>query len=178
MLVKSILGVLQEERNIFEDKRGTFRRIYTSNDFNNETSGPRQISFSHNINAFTLRGMHGFTMDVAQTKIVECVAGALFDVVVDLRWGSETYLDHVAYELDSATPYAISIPPGCLHGYLTLKDNTSIIYRMAADESSEREVGLKWNDEQLAIVWPHTPKLVSTKDSTWPELNALRNKSL
>jgi dTDP-4-dehydrorhamnose 3,5-epimerase len=151
-------------RKISLDHRGTFRRIFDTQE--NEFL-PKQISFSRNIHPFTLRGMHFLDEIQQEHKIVECVSGSLFDVIVDCREDSASYLDYTSIRMSEDSEFAILIPPGFAHGYMTEEPNTSLIYQMSALYDSQNEKGVRWNDPRLKIDWPFQPKYISDKDSSW-----------
>lgn len=169
MKVTLIEGVSEILRTKHHDSRGWFERIYDFDLAQPCTSdGPvSQISLSQNSKKFTLRGLHGMDSNNIETKIVECLIGGVFDVVVDLRPNSSTYLDHMTFMLEDSSPRAILIPPGCLHGYLTLTDQSLICYQMSTPYNSESEVGLRWDDPTFGIDWPASPHHISQKDLSW-----------
>jgi len=151
----------------YVDGRGTFRRVYDSSD---SKFLANQISFSGNLKKGTLRGMHRLDEIKQEFKLVECVSGSIFDVLVDCRPQSINYLNHVAFQISSQSEFAVLIPPGFAHGYLTLEDNSNLIYQMSVHYDSNLEIGLRWNDPALGISWPMDPNSISPKDSTWPLL--------
>jgi len=151
-------------RNISFDNRGTFRRVFDSQE--NEFV-PRQISFSKNINPLTLRGMHFLDESQQEFKIVECVSGSLFDVLVDCRVSSENYLNYTSIKLSEDSGFAVLIPPGFAHGYITQEPNTSLVYQMSAEYDVLHEKGLRWDDPSVRIDWPFQPSFISDKDSAW-----------
>jgi dTDP-4-dehydrorhamnose 3,5-epimerase len=151
-------------KSIPRDGRGVFRRIYDVQDTRIE---PAEISFSHNTHTRTLRGLHYLEESQMEYKVVECVSGSVFDVIVDSRPSSPNYLDYTNIIVSSDSEFAILIPPGFAHGYLTLEDNSSLIYQMSSPYESKFERGLRWNDPSIGIEWPASPKVISDKDSHW-----------
>jgi dTDP-4-dehydrorhamnose 3,5-epimerase len=151
-------------RKVSFDQRGTFRRVLDSQE--NEFL-PKQISFSRNINPLTLRGMHFLDERKQEFKIVECVSGSLFDVIVDCREYSANYLDYTNIRLSEDSDFAVLIPPGFAHGYLTEEPNTSLIYQMSTEYDVQYEKGFRWDDPRVKIDWPFQPKYISDKDSSW-----------
>lgn len=113
--------------------------------------------------AGTLRGLH-VRAGAGEAKLVRCSAGEIFDVIVDLRPGSPTYLSRTAVPLTGAWQRSVYIPPGCAHGYLTLTDNTDVTYRIDAPYDPDAELAVAWNDPELAIRWPLRPQLMSQRD--------------
>ena len=151
-------------RKISLDERGTFRRVFDSQE--NEFL-PKQISFSKNIYPLTLRGMHFLDETEQEYKIVECVSGSLFDVIVDCRQYSASYLDYTNIRMSEDSDFAILIPPGFAHGYITEKPNTSLVYQMSTEYDAQYEKGLRWDDPSVKIDWPFRPNYISEKDSSW-----------
>jgi dTDP-4-dehydrorhamnose 3,5-epimerase len=125
--------------------------------------------------AGTVRGLHFQLEPKAQGKLVRCVAGALLDVVVDIRRGSPTFGQHVAVELSAQNGKQLWVPPGFAHGFCTLAPNTEISYKVTEYYSAEHDRGLLWNDPALGISWPiDTCKAVlSAKDEVQPTLSEL-----
>ena len=169
MKVESIEGVTELRRARAVDSRGWFERI-----FDKEVSpssftpvSVSQISISQNNKKFTLRGLHGMDPENPEFKIVECLVGSVFDVVIDLRPNSTTYLDHMTFDLEESNPRAIIIPPGCLHGFLTLTDKSLICYQMSVPYDPSSEIGYRWNEPRFGIEWPARPEHMSEKDLTW-----------
>jgi dTDP-4-dehydrorhamnose 3,5-epimerase len=151
-----------------EDIRGSFMRIFDS-----EWGGRdiKQVSLSSNPKALTLRGMHGMQLLAGEHKLVSCVDGKVMDVVVDIRRNSELYLKPQYFLMDSTSPTSLVIPPGHLHGFLTLKDNSSILYAMTSKFHSQLEIGVRWDDPLLEIEWPEVPKIISERDRNFEFLS-------
>jgi dTDP-4-dehydrorhamnose 3,5-epimerase len=122
----------------------------------------------------TLRGMHFQTGSAAEAKLVRCLQGAVFDVIVDLRHRSPTYLKHAAFELKAEDRRQLYVPPGFAHGYQTLMDDTEISYLVSAPYTPAAEDGLKFDDRMLGIAWPLPVTGISAKDLSWPALTADR----
>lgn len=156
------------------DERGHFVRNWCKNSFQAEglTSDFTQFNTSFNAHRHTLRGMHYQQAPFAEIKMVQCVQGRVFDVIVDLRPESETYLQHLALTLDSAQPQLLYIPQGFAHGFLTLTDQTQLTYYMgAAPYQPEAARGLLWSDPALGIPWPAHPQIISARDQQWERLS-------
>ena len=154
-------------RKIQSDSRGVFRRIYDSEI--NEIAA-KQISYSGNKKRGTLRGMHYLEESRQEFKLIECISGSVLDVVVDCRTESVNFLNHATIEISAESDFAMLIPPGFAHGYLTLEDNSNLIYSMSAQYEASYERGIRWNDPKVGIDWPVDPCLISLKDSAWPLL--------
>ncbi len=153
------------------DERGIFYRSFCQDSFAKAGLIPPvlQSSLSINHRAGCLRGMHYQRDPGAETKLVRCVAGAIWDVAVDLRPGSPTHRHWVATELSAANGAALYIPPGCAHGFLTLEDDAHVLYQMDAAYRPELAAGVRWNDPAFAIAWPGDPVLLSTRDRDYPD---------
>ena len=162
-------GVMELSRIRHVDSRGWFERIYDSELALPNTYSPviSQIAVSQNDKRLTLRGLHGMKTRRPESKIVECLIGSIFDVVVDLRTGSPTYLDHMTITLEESNPRAILIPPGCLHGYLTLTDSSLLCYQFSTPYSPDSEIGYRWDEPCFGIKWPESPEHISHKDLNW-----------
>lgn len=165
--IDGVLGIVAESHT---DSRGTLTRVWESNSVL-QGFALNQASIVENPTEGTLRGIH-FQLDpFSENKIVECVSGKIFDVVVDLRKDSSTYRRHLEIELGPLEPYmGLFIPAGCAHGYLTLESNSTLIYFMDNAYSADHSHGLLWSDPNLSINWPCKPVLISDRDSEWPSL--------
>ena len=122
----------------------------------------------------TLRGLHFQRPPFAQAKLIRSLAGAIFDVVVDLRVGSPSFGKHVAAELRPETG-SLFVPAGCAHGYCTLEPDTLVQYKVSAPYAPDYEGGLAWDDPELAIPWPDVARkpVLSDRDRKWPRLSEL-----
>ena len=129
-----------------------------------------QCSISFNKKGATLRGLHYQAPPHTETKLVRCTRGAIFDVIVDLRPASSTYLAHCAVTLTEDNREAIYVPPGCAHGFLTLEDETEVLYQMSTAHVPGAARGVRWDDPAFGIVWPTVPDVVAERDRTWPLL--------
>lgn len=167
---QSIEGCYLIKRNIPRDNRGYFSRLVDTDEFrsNGLNSEFVQISVSRNYKKGTLRGLHMQIMPSAEEKLVCCVDGEVFDVCVDLRKDSDTYLKYCSAILSEENGEALYIPKGCAHGFISLKDETRLIYFMTAAHDPEAERGYRWNDPVFSIKWPVDPETISDKDNTWP----------
>src|SRR5215831_9093940 len=155
----SIAGLFEVEAVVHEDERGAFARTYDRNVFERAglpTSWP-QCNTSWNRRRGTLRGMHWQTAPKEEPKLVRCTAGSVFDVAVDLRRGSTTYLNWFGVELSASRRNALFIPAGFAHGFITLSDDSEVYYQMGAAYDSALQRGARWNDPSFAIAWPLGP---------------------
>jgi dTDP-4-dehydrorhamnose 3,5-epimerase len=152
------------------DERGFFARVYCPAEF--ATAGiafaPTQVNLSRNTHRHTLRGLHYQDAPNAEAKLIRVTAGRIFEVVVDLRKGTEAYLRWISVELDAASANAIFVPEGCAHGFMTLERDTDILYQMGRSHLPGLGRGLRWNDPLLGITWPATPEQMSPADRDWP----------
>jgi dTDP-4-dehydrorhamnose 3,5-epimerase len=155
-----------------EDDRGFFARTWCAREFEERGLEPAlaQTSISFNKSRATLRGLHYQAPPHGETKLVRCTRGAIFDVIVDLRPTSPTYLHHDAVTLTEQNRDAIYVPRGCAHGFLTLEDETEVLYQMSTPHVPAAARGVRWNDPTFAIDWPLAPDIVVERDRTWPVL--------
>jgi dTDP-4-dehydrorhamnose 3,5-epimerase len=154
-----------------EDERGFFARSWCRDEFAAHQLNPNlaQCNVSFNKTAGTLRGMHYQTPPYEEAKLVRCTAGALYDVIIDLRPGSRTYLRHLAVELTAENRRALYIPEGFGHGFITLADNTEIFYQMSTFYVPDSQRGVRYNDPAFSIRWPIPIAVVSDRDKTYPD---------
>ncbi len=167
----SIEGVVLIDAEPVVDERGWFARTFCAREFAEQ--GLRasfvQAGSARNRAALTLRGMHWQDAPCAEAKLVRCVAGAVHDVVVDMRAGSPTRLRWEAFRLAAGDHRTLHVPEGCAHGYLTLVPDTELHYLMSAPHAPELARGVRWNDPVIGIAWPHVEGLVmSSRDATLP----------
>ena len=119
----------------------------------------------------TVRGLHYQVPPAAEAKLVRCIRGAIYDVIVDLRPESPTYLEHLGVELSAENRAQFCVPEGFAHGYQALADDTEIIYMVSQFHAPQHEAGLRYDDPLLGIQWPLPVSRVSGKDSSWPLLD-------
>jgi dTDP-4-dehydrorhamnose 3,5-epimerase len=153
-----------------EDKRGFFARTFCYHEFEAHGLNPRvvQCSTSFNKKKGTLRGMHYQVPPYGEVKVVRCTAGAIYDVVVDLRPESRTFKQWVAVELSGEDGRMFYIPERLAHGFQTLVDNTEVFYQMSEFYHPECVRGLRWNDPAFGIVWPDVEnRILSERDMSY-----------
>jgi dTDP-4-dehydrorhamnose 3,5-epimerase len=119
----------------------------------------------------TVRGLHYQVPPAAEAKLVRCIRGAIYDVIVDMRPESPTHLEHLGVELSADNRHQFYVPEGFAHGYQALADNTELIYLVSRFHAPQYEAGLRYDDPVLGIQWPLPVSLVSAKDSSWPLLD-------
>jgi dTDP-4-dehydrorhamnose 3,5-epimerase len=154
------------------DERGFFARTFCAREFEEAGLDPvvAQANVARSHRAGTMRGLHYQRPPAAEAKLLRCTRGRIYDVAVDLRPSSASYLRHVGVVLDAAEHRAIYVPKGFAHGYLTLTDDAEVSYQVSAPYTPGAESGLRWNDPTLAIAWPHPIAVISEKDASWPDL--------
>ncbi|HXV94325.1 MAG TPA: dTDP-4-dehydrorhamnose 3,5-epimerase [Pseudonocardia sp.] len=156
-----------------EDDRGFFARAFCRQEFIEAGLEPavEQCNISFNHHAGTLRGFHYQLEPNAEAKTIRCYRGAIYDVIVDLRAGSPTYLQHFGAELSEENRLAMHVPKGFAHAYLTLTDGAETLYQVSTPYTPGAERGLRWDDPALGVEWPVEVKHVSAKDAAWPLLS-------
>ena len=165
-------GVTLVDSSPHLDARGSFCRLWCLREFEDAAVAGQmvQVSLSETRRRGTLRGMHFQLPPSREGKLVRCVAGRIFDVAVDLRPNSKTFLAHFGAEL-AAGGHALYIPPGCAHGFLTLTDDCAVLYMMTDFYEPTLQAGVRWNDPRLNIEWPQEPVEVLPRDTAYPDLN-------
>jgi len=165
--------VIELERR--EDNRGFFARAFCQNEFKAHGLKPviAQVNVASSVTKGTLRGMHFQYPPAAETKIVRCTRGALLDIIVDLRPESDTYLQHIAVELNEDNHRALFVPERFAHGYQTLSDKTETSYEVGEYYTPEAEGGLMYNDPRLGLKWPMPVAVISEKDQKFPLLDQI-----
>jgi dTDP-4-dehydrorhamnose 3,5-epimerase len=167
--------IIQPEK--FEDERGFFARTWCQREFATHGLNPGlaqcSVSFSHKRG--TLRGMHYQIAPHEETKIVGCIKGAIYDVIIDLRHDSPTFTQWVGIELTSENRLMFYIPEGLAHGFQTLEDNTEVSYQISQFYAPEHARGVRWNDPVFAIRWPEDPSVLSDRDKNYPDFAGKRS---
>lgn len=156
-----------------DDERGSFSRTFCSDAFRAVGADPNvaQCSISKNRQTGTLRGLHLQSHPHGETKLVRCITGEVFDVAADLRADSPTFGQHHAEKLSAANGMALLIPPGVAHGFMTLVDDTTLWYQMSVPYNADVATGVRWDDDDLGILWPGTESLkISERDRDLPGL--------
>ena len=150
----------------FEDERGFFTRVWDKKIMQDQglKSDLVQMSFSFSKKKGTLRGMHFQKEPFREVKIVKCIQGKIFDVIIDLRVESKTYKKWIGVELSADIQKMIYVPEGFAHGFQTLEENTHVLYQMSNWFSPEHEKGIRWDDKDFNIKWPITDLIISKKD--------------
>ena len=160
-------GVYVIAPELIEDERGFFARLWTPEEFEERGLNPRlvQSNISYNRRQGTLRGMHFQVRPHEEAKLVRCTRGSLYDVALDIRPDSPTYLQWEAVELTEENRLMFYLPEGFAHGYQTLEDDTEVFYQMSELYHPESARGLRWDDPKLGIRWPLPVSVISQRDA-------------
>ena len=162
-------GVVIVDLDVISDERGSFSRLHCPEDF--AAAGhpfvPVQTSLSRNAKARTLRGMHYEAAPHAEAKLVRVTRGAIFDVAIDLRTDSPTYLRWTGAELSAENGRALLIGKGMAHGFITLEDDTDVLYQIDRMFEPGHGRGVRWNDPAFGIEWPAAPLVISERDAAY-----------
>jgi dTDP-4-dehydrorhamnose 3,5-epimerase len=169
----ALSGAYLVELEPLADERGEFLPVWRAEDFTARGLGMHieNVSVALNRRKGTLRGMHYQAAPYAETKIVRCIAGAIFDVIFDLRPHSPTYMRHLCFELNDQQPLALWIPRGYAHGYQTLVDNTSVEYLIDAPYKLDSARGVRYDDPFLSVTWPLPVTCISDRDLGFTRLS-------
>jgi dTDP-4-dehydrorhamnose 3,5-epimerase len=151
------------------DDRGYFLRNHCEQEFYNMglKTHFRQSSLSFSKKTGTLRGMHLQKAPHEEVKLIQCLSGKIYDVIVDVRPNSKTFKKWQAFELSAHDSQALYVPAGCAHGFITLANDVLIQYRMDVTYNSEAQVGFRWNDPTFSIEWPVDPTIISDRDENY-----------
>ena len=167
----AISGAYLVDLDPVSDERGFFARTWCAREFGQRglVTAIAQCSLSYNKTKFTLRGMHYQIPPSAETKLVRCVSGAIYDVILDLRPPSASFKRWVAVELTSGNRRALYVPPGVAHGFMTVRDEGELLYQISEFYSPAESRGVRWDDPSFAIQWPAAaPALISNRDLSYP----------
>ncbi len=166
-------GAYTIDLNKIGDDRGFFARLFCTDEFSNAGLLERFIQINNSLtkDKGTLRGMHYQLPPAAEVKVVRCIQGALFDVIIDLRPDSPSYTQWYGETLSAVNRRMMYVPKGFAHGFLTLEEDTEAFYLAGAPYSPEQERGLRYNDPKFNIIWPAEPVNISQKDVEWPDFN-------
>lgn len=154
-----------------EDERGFFARAWCQQEFENHglNSDISQCNLSFNHRKGTIRGMHFQIEPYREVKLVRCIRGSVFDVIIDLRMDSDTFKSWIGVELSAENRRMLYVPKGFAHGYQTIDDNTEVFYQVSQFYKPEVERGCRWNDSAFGIKWPLEVTLISSKDRNYPD---------
>ena len=154
-----------------EDERGFFARSFCQKEFKEHGLNPRivQCNISYNKKKGTLRGMHYQVAPYEEAKLVSCVRGAIYDVIIDLRPNSPTRSQWLAAELTSENNNMIYVPEGFAHGFQALKDDTVVFYQMSEFYHPECARGVRWDDPVFGVKWPDGVRFMSDRDRQYSD---------
>ena len=158
------------EPELVTDERGIFRRHFCIREFESRgiVSCVSQGNLSENPYLHTLRGFHFQIPPHDEGKTISCIAGGLYDIIVDLRPTSQTYLKWESVTINAQNRQSIHVPPGCANAYLTLEPNTLVHYYMSSSYKPESYRGFRYDDPFFKFIWPVAPSLISDRDLNWP----------
>lgn len=161
-----IAGTFLIEPESIRDDRGFFLRIWDQDYFRERGLDTKvtQTSLSYNILKGTLRGLHYQTWPLAEIKLVRCIRGSIYDVLVDLRPDSPSFKKWIGIKLIAHNYQSLYIPQGVAHGFQTLEDDTEVSYQMSQVYSPENSKGIRWNDPAFNIEWPIPEPILSYSD--------------
>lgn len=167
-------GLVIAEPRVFRDDRGFFLEPYHAPRYK---AGGIEVDFVQDNHSFStrgvLRGLH-FQTSPGQAKLIRCARGAIWDVAVDLREGSETYGKWWGLELDSRSHRQLFIPVGFAHGFCVLSEEAEVMYKCSSVYDPATEAGILWNDPEIGVAWPVTDPIVSQRDIQAPTLRKFR----
>lgn len=167
-------GAFVIEPELIKDERGFFARIWSEVEFAEHGLESRLVecNSSFNLKKGTLRGMHYQLAPYAQAKLVSCLRGSIYDVIIDLRRESPTFKKWVGVQLSASTRLMLYVPKGLAHGFQTLENETEVFYQMSEVYSVEHAAGVRWNDPAFGIEWPADERTIIHRDATYPDFNA------
>jgi dTDP-4-dehydrorhamnose 3,5-epimerase len=167
-------GVLRVDAEPQADERGAFTRLHCEREFAARGLPQRmvQTSLSHTRRRGSVRGLHFQWPPSQEAKLVRCLTGRVFDVVVDLRPASAAFTRHVAVELAAPGATALFIPPGCAHGFQALDDDCVVLYQMTDFHAPALAAGVRWNDAAFGIVWPLAVTDIHPRDAGYADFDA------
>lgn len=165
-----VSGAFRIEPTLHADDRGSFARAWCRREFSRAGIEVEfvQANTARTREAGTIRGLHFQAPPHSEAKLFRCTGGAIYDVIVDVRPGSDTYGEWTGVELDPGEAAQVFVPAGCAHGYQTLEDGSEVFYLVSAYYAPEAERGIRYDDPTFGIEWPRAPTVVSDKDRSWP----------
>ena len=158
---------------VFSDDRGWFARFYCKNEFKEIGHEKEWVQLNHSVTnkKGTIRGMHFQMEPFREIKMVKCIAGAVYDVIIDLRKDSETFLKWTGVELSAGNKRMLYIPEGFAHGFQCLQDHCELIYHHSQFYSPGSEAGIRYDDPLVKIKWPVAVTVLSSRDAAHPYLD-------
>jgi dTDP-4-dehydrorhamnose 3,5-epimerase len=166
---QKIDGLVLIEPRVFTDERGFFLESYKKSDFAANGIDYEFVQDNHSLSRKdVVRGLHFQREPKGQGKLVRVMMGKVWDVAVDLRKGSTSYLKWMSYELSGENGKMLFIPPGFAHGFLTLTDDVHLVYKCTNEYDAKLDAGLRWDDPDIGITWPVKNPILSQKDLILP----------
>jgi dTDP-4-dehydrorhamnose 3,5-epimerase len=161
--------IIEPER--LEDQRGYFARTFCQDELSAHGLNPHlmQCSVSFNVKKGTLRGMHYQVKPHEEAKLVRCTRGAIFDVIIDIRPDSPTFMKWIAADLSAANGRMLYVPEGFAHGFQTIEDGSEVFYQISEKYFPESARGIRWNDPAIGILWPIADPIVSQRDASFAD---------
>ena len=171
LIETSIAGAWLVQPEPRTDERGSFARVWAREELVAQGLEGDFVQCNTSVctRRGTLRGMHYQAAPHAEVKLIRCIRGRVYDVIVDVRPESSTFRAWFGAELTAANGMMMYVPEGCAHGYLSLEDDCEVMYPVTAEYQPSAERGLRWNDPSIGIVWPIQPVILSPKDLAWPD---------
>jgi dTDP-4-dehydrorhamnose 3,5-epimerase len=167
-----IAGVYIIEPELIEDNRGVFFRTFCKEDFEKINFQKEFVQMNHSLNnKGVFRGFHYQEAPYTETKLIRCISGKVYDVVIDLRKNSSTFLKNYSVELSKENRKMILIPDGCAHGFLALEDQTELLYHHTNFYNKQADKGIRYDDPVLNINLPFEISCISEKDRSYPLLD-------
>jgi dTDP-4-dehydrorhamnose 3,5-epimerase len=168
-----IPGVFLIEPVVHADERGSFRRHFCTEEFaaHGLAATAVQGNLSENIYRGTLRGFHYQIGGFAEAKTLSCMTGALYDIVLDLRRDSPTFLRWTSAEISAENRCSLHVPAGCANAWLTLMPNTTVHYYMSEMFAPDSARGIRYNDPRFGFRWPIEPAVIAERDRTFPDFD-------
>lgn len=153
------------EPQVFGDERGFFMETFKQSEFSAQGINDNFVQDNHSLSARgVLRGLHYQEGETAQAKLVRCIRGEIFDVAVDMRRNSPTYLKWVGFRLSEQNKQMLYVPAGFAHGFCVLSEMAEMVYKCSREYDPKSERGVMWNDPKLNIAWPIQNPVLSAKD--------------
>lgn len=157
---------------VFQDERGHFATLWDTESLRaHELPLPMRSNLSYNPHPGTLRGLHYQLPPYAEAKLIRCTRGRIFDVGIDLRRDSPSFLQSFGIELSDENLTQLYLPEGFAHAYLTLSPDTEVLYMSSGPYAPDAARGLRWNDPALSIAWPAAILSIAERDATYPDLD-------
>lgn len=168
----SVRGVYSFTTSPHSDARGDFTVLFSHQTWAQHRLNPvvAQVNLVTNPQPLTLRGMHYQLAPLAEAKTVRCLSGSIYDVVLDIRHGSQTFGRWCCVTLTRPND-VVYVPEGCAHGYLTLEPNTTVLYTVSKPYVPAVAHGIRWDDPSFAVKWPATPHVIADRDATYRDFS-------